>query len=221
MKSVLAHPICLPSLTPSSLYTKTKRDGLPELFKLKDRHGKELVLNPTHEESITHFFASQIKLSKKNLPLRLYQVTNKFRDEGRPKHGLIRCNEFLMKDLYCFDKTEDDLFKTYNLVTDAYNNFFDELQIPYLRVASTGGEIGGIGSHEYHFLSDIGDDLLFICNNCGYKQNRGMTIVNDVNECLHCKSKDVIKETSIEVKELFSSSNLYFYFLIVILIYAL
>lgn len=159
---------------------------LLQLFRLEDRKGGKFLLSPTHEEEITSLVGSIVK-SYKELPLRLYQICSwlcmlmtcldtdslarKYRDEPRPRQGLLRTREFLMKDLYTFDASIEEALKTYVTVRRAYSAFFDELKIPYLTAEASSGEIGGDLSHEYHFPSSKGEDDIISCDSCGYVAN--------------------------------------------------
>ena len=160
--------VSMPLQTMGSLWKKSGRfDSMgPELIKFRDRHSRSQVLSPTHEESITSLLATMPDISSKALPIKLYQTGTKFRDEMRPKFGLIRSNEFTMKDLYTFDKDVNDAEKTYEEVTQAYKNIFEKLGVPFVVVSGDTGQIGGSKSHEYHFPAPIGQDTLRICRVC-------------------------------------------------------
>lgn len=154
-----------PCLVPSALFKKTGRlDKLgQELFVLKDRKDHDYCLGPTHEEAVTQLVASLKTLPHTSLPLMLYQITPKFRDEARPKFGLLRGREFIMKDMYSFDKTVEEAASTYNLVCDAYVRILQQLEVPFVKVKASTGAMGGSYSHEFHFLNDIGEDRLHVC----------------------------------------------------------
>jgi prolyl-tRNA synthetase len=141
-----------------------------QLFRIKDRKSTRLLLSPTHEEEITTLVSSLVS-SHKQLPLRLYQTTRKFRDERRPRAGLLRGREFTMKDLYTFDLTPEASLETYAAVQGAYRNLFDELKLPYMVAEADSGTIGGTLSHEYHYPSLSGEDTVFSCNECPYSAN--------------------------------------------------
>ncbi|KAJ1675856.1 hypothetical protein EV182_000431 [Spiromyces aspiralis] len=139
--------------TPSDPVDILVRAGyIRQLFKLKDRKGSDLILAPTHEEEITALVASEIS-SYRQLPLRIYQITNKFRDELRPRAGLLRGREFLMKDMYSFDYSKEQALATYNELKQAYARIFDRISVPYAIAEADSGNIGGSYSHEFHFLS--------------------------------------------------------------------
>lgn len=215
METIPAQEILLPSLTRAHLLQKTGRLDTPELFKLKDRNDKEFVLSPTHEEAITNLLASENPIAVNRLPLRLYQISRKFRDEMRPKSGLIRSREFIMKDLYCFDNSAESSDKTYKEVLDCYNRFFKSLKVPFVVVKGETGDMGEGISHEFHFLTEAGDDHLLLCKDCG----SGVNLVQGEGEsnCEECKSLNVTKQRGIEVviacndEFLFEASLIYFY----------
>ncbi|KYG47166.1 hypothetical protein M433DRAFT_152581 [Acidomyces richmondensis BFW] len=141
-----------------------------ELFRFEDRKESKYLLSPTHEEEITMIVANTIH-SYKDLPLRLYQISRKYRDEARPRQGLLRGREFLMKDLYTFDLTEEKARETYETVKGAYSSILDELKLPYFVVGADSGNMGGKLSHEYQFSSSNGEDTIIKCENCGYAVN--------------------------------------------------
>jgi len=128
------------------------------------------LLSPTHEEEITSLVARTVR-SYKDLPLRLYQITPKYRDEARPRHGLLRGREFVMKDLYSFDITLEDALVTYDSVRAAYSNIFAEMKLPVLAAKASSGDMGGNLSHEYHLPSSLGEDHVASCDSCDYAIN--------------------------------------------------
>lgn len=171
MQQVGALKVSLSSLSSQALWEKTNRlEGYgPELFKFNDRKETGYILAPTHEEEITSIFSAH--LSYKNLPLRIYQIGRKYRDELRPRHGLLRSREFVMKDLYTFDADVESALQTYSEVRAAYSRLFDELRLPYLVAEASSGDIGGDLSHEYHLASSVGEDNVISCDNCSYVAN--------------------------------------------------
>lgn len=140
------------------------------MFKVKDRSGKNYVLAPTHEELFTILAKNKVK-SFKDLPFSIYQIQNKFRDESRPRYGLIRVKEFLMKDAYSFDKDELGLDMSYNNMFNAYKKIFARLGINYRVVKASTGSMGGILSEEFQAITDIGEDTLVFCEACEYASN--------------------------------------------------
>ncbi|KAF5233951.1 hypothetical protein FAUST_7860 [Fusarium austroamericanum] len=172
MHSVGASRLSLSTISSEELWRRSNRlDSVaPELFRLKDRKDTPLILSPTHEEEITTLVAGIVN-SYKDLPIRLYQITRKYRDERRPRHGLLRSREFLMKDLYTFDLTTSEAVETYRQVSGAYRAFFAELKLPYLIAEASSGDMGGDLSHEYHLPSAVGEDSVVSCDSCDYTAN--------------------------------------------------
>ncbi|KAL9056881.1 MAG: hypothetical protein Q9162_002652 [Coniocarpon cinnabarinum] len=171
MSGLGASKLCLSSLSSEGLWRRSGRlADESELLKVRTRAKDAFLLSPTHEEEITKLVASAIS-SPKDLPLRLYQVTRKYRDERRPRQGLLRTREFVMKDLYTFDMTEQTAFETYNTVKQAYTALFESFHVPYLIAEADTGNMGGSRSHEFHFPSPLGEDTLFHCNACSYIAN--------------------------------------------------
>ncbi|XP_013143882.1 PREDICTED: probable proline--tRNA ligase, mitochondrial [Papilio polytes] len=168
MEEIGAQRMSLPSLTASKLWEKTGRlqDVGVELLKVEDRHGKKYLLSPTHEEAMADLLADIGPLSYKQLPLLLYQISNKFRDEPRPKHGLLRSREFSMLDAYGAHTTPACASETYDRVTSAYRKLFDILQLPIHRVSAPSGAMGGTLSHEWQLPADAGEDILAVCHKC-------------------------------------------------------
>ena len=138
----------------------------PELMRFKDRHEREFCLGPTHEEIFTDLVRTEIK-SRKSLPLSLYQIQTKYRDELRPRFGLMRGREFIMKDAYSFDLDQNGLDESYKIMYDTYCRIFDRLGIDYKIVLADTGAIGGTGSHQFMAISDVGESNIVYCN-CGY-----------------------------------------------------
>ena len=159
------------------------------------------VLSPTHEEAATEILRSLPVTSDRDLPIKLYQIGTKFRDEMRPKFGLIRANEFTMKDLYTFDKDQESAEETYSQVTAAYHNIFSRLGVPWVRVAGEAGAMGGSVSHEYHFPAPIGQDTLLVCDTCGAGTNKELAA--DLACADTCCSRQVRERRGIEVGHTF------------------
>ncbi|XP_030850738.1 probable proline--tRNA ligase, mitochondrial [Strongylocentrotus purpuratus] len=174
MQKVGGQKIAMPGMTPSSLWKTSGRysDYGPELITLQDRHNVDYCLGPTHEEAVTDIVAGEKTLSHKRLPIKLYQITNKFRDEMRPRYGLLRGREFLMKDLYTFDSNLEGAEETYRSVCEAYQRIFSILDLPIVQAVGATGAIGGSSSHEFHLLSEIGEDHVYHCSRCGYAVNQ-------------------------------------------------
>ncbi|KAK4327228.1 hypothetical protein Pmani_002284 [Petrolisthes manimaculis] len=204
MISVGAQRLTLPLLTSADLWKITGRWNSTgqELLSLQDRHNREYVLSPTHEEAITSLLRDVYPLSFRQLPLKLYQITSKFRDEMKPRFGLIRCREFVMKDLYTFDESEAKAIETYSEICNAYDNIFQRIGVPYIKVAGDCGNIGGSFSHEYHYQAAIGEDTLLVCHGCQEATNIQL-LSDSVNAvCSKCGS-DMATITGIEVGHTF------------------
>ncbi|KAN0067644.1 hypothetical protein V8E54_014209 [Elaphomyces granulatus] len=171
MRSLGASKLSLSSISSQELWEKSGRlkEG-SEIFKFKDRKESRYLLAPTHEEEITALAAGLVK-SYRDLPLRVYQISRKYRDEPRPRQGLLRGREFIMKDLYTFDSSPREASETYESVRRAYSRLFDELRIPYLIAAADSGNMGGNLSHEFHFLSSKGEDTIVTCSHCDQVYN--------------------------------------------------
>ncbi|XP_063231825.1 probable proline--tRNA ligase, mitochondrial [Bacillus rossius redtenbacheri] len=202
MQSLGAQRVKLPFLTPGELWRRTGRweAAGPELFRVRDRHSRDYVLSPTHEEAVTELVAS-VQLSHRSLPLRLYQVTSKFRDEMKPRLGLLRSREFLMKDLYTFDASPESARRTYHDVCRAYDNIFTAVGIRYVRVEGEQGLMGGSLSHEYHYPAAVGEDELVLCPACSYAANA--QVGGGGARCPRCGHEGVSREPAIEVGHTF------------------
>ena len=176
MRSLGASKLSLSSLSSELLWDRSGRLATSsELFRFDDRRQTGWLLSPTHEEEITSL-VSQCARSYRDLPLRLYQISRKYRDELRPRHGLLRAREFLMKDLYTFDTNPDQALKTYEEVRTAYTNFFNELSMPYLVAKADSGNMGGSLSHEFHLPSAKGEDNILKCSCCQYTRNEELVV---------------------------------------------
>ena len=139
----------------------------PELMRLKDRHEREFCLGPTHEEIFTDLIRNVVK-SSKNLPINVYQIQTKYRDELRPRFGLMRGREFIMKDAYSFDKDVMGLDQSYNIMYETYSNIFSRFNLRYKAVLADTGAIGGTGSHQFMALSEVGESNILYCDSCSY-----------------------------------------------------
>jgi prolyl-tRNA synthetase len=138
-----------------------------QMFKLKDRHGREMGLGPTHEEVVTPLVSGEFS-SYRDLPVNLYQIEWKYRDEFRPRFGLLRGREFLMKDAYSFDRDDDGMRRSYEVMVDSYRRFFDRCGLDYRVVEADPGQIGGGVNHEFIAVSPVGEDLFVSCDRCDY-----------------------------------------------------
>ncbi len=161
--------IAMPIVQPSELWKETGRWEVygDEMFRVNDRHGREFCLGPTHEEMVTSIVRDEVR-SYKQLPLMLYQIQNKYRDEIRPRFGLMRGREFIMKDLYSFDKDEEGMRVSYKKMYDAYTNVFTRCGLTFRPVEADNGAIGGGGSHEFTVLADAGESSIAYCSECDY-----------------------------------------------------
>ena len=161
--------IAMPIVQPSELWKETGRWEVygDEMFRVNDRHGREFCLGPTHEEMVTSIVRDEVR-SYKQLPLMLYQIQNKYRDEIRPRFGLMRGREFIMKDLYSFDKDEEGMRVSYKKMYDAYTNIFTRCGLTFRPVEADNGAIGGGGSHEFTVLADAGESSIAYCEKCDY-----------------------------------------------------
>lgn len=178
MQSLGATKLALSSLSAQSLWEKSGRltNGVSELFRLTDRKEQGFLLCPTHEEEITSLVARNVT-SYRDTPLKLYQITRKYRDELRPRHGLLRGREFIMKDLYTFDVSVQAALESYEQVQVAYRNLFEELKLPILVAQASSGDMGGDLSHEYHLPTSLGEDNVVSCTSCDYVVNEELTEV--------------------------------------------
>jgi prolyl-tRNA synthetase len=167
-----AQEILMPALLPAELFKETGRYELygPTLFRVKDRKGAEMHLGPTHEEIVTDIARREIR-SFRDMPMNLYQIQSKYRDEPRPRGGLLRCREFLMKDAYSFDIDETTAMASYDKMEATYRRIFDRLGLKYRLVAADPGAIGGKKSAEFQVLADSGEDAIVACDKCDYAAN--------------------------------------------------
>ena len=167
-----AQEILMPMVQPAELWKESLRFDQygKELLKFKDRSDRDFVLGPTHEEIICEIFRSY-PISYKELPINLYQIQTKFRDEIRPRFGVMRCREFLMKDAYSFDIDEKGMEKSYENMKDAYINIFNDIGLDYRIVKADAGNIGGDVSEEFHIIADSGEDLLAISDSSDFAAN--------------------------------------------------
>ena len=172
MNSAGALELLMPAVQPFELWEESGRGpGYgPELLRFKDRHQRDFVIGPTHEEVITDVVRRDVK-SYRQLPIHLYQIQSKFRDEIRPRFGVMRGREFLMKDGYSFHTSFDDLKREYGNMYDTYSRIFSRLGLKFRAVAADTGSIGGTGSHEFHVLADSGEDDIAFCPNSDYAAN--------------------------------------------------
>lgn len=164
--------VLMPAIQPAELWQETGRWDVfgPQMLKIKDRHEHDFCFGPTHEEIITDIARKEIK-SYRQLPLNLYQIQTKFRDEIRPRFGVMRAREFIMKDAYSFHTDENSLMQTYQRMYETYSRIFTRLGLKFRAVAADTGAIGGSGSHEFHVLADSGEDAIAFCPDSDYAAN--------------------------------------------------
>ncbi|MGN9165768.1 proline--tRNA ligase [Tissierellaceae bacterium HCP3S3_D8] len=188
-----AQELLMSAIQPKELWEASGRwDNFgPEMWKLKDRNSREFCLGPTHEEYFTNLIKDEIK-SYKQLPLNLYQIQTKYRDEKRPRFGLMRGREFIMKDAYSFDTDHENMVKAYDIMWDAYDRVFTRLKLKYKVVQGDTGAMGGKVSHEFMAMSEAGEGLIAYCDHCDYAAtDEKAHVVYDVSE-------EVVDELSTE-----------------------
>ncbi|MEX2245384.1 MAG: proline--tRNA ligase [Dehalococcoidia bacterium] len=164
--------VVMPALQPAEMWEDSGRMRTmgDVLVKLKDRRDRDFVLGPTHEEVVVDLFKRQVQ-SYRDMPLMVYQIQTKFRDEARPRGGLMRVREFTMKDAYSFDTAWEGLDENYQAARDAYVRIFERCAVPAITVLADSGAIGGKESEEFVFLTESGEDTVLLCNRCGYGAN--------------------------------------------------
>ena len=162
--------LSMPKLLPEEVYATRMGAFGSSMFRLQDRNQKPMCLGPTHEEPFTLAVKENVS-SYKQLPITLYQIGEKFRDEVRPRFGLQRAKEFIMKDAYSFHADKASLDKTYDEIKDAYCKVFDRLHLDYVPVFADNGAMGGSGSQEFMVKSNVGEDEIAYCPNCNYAAN--------------------------------------------------
>ena len=190
-----AQEILMPIIQPAEIWQATGRWNVygEEMFKLKDRHGRDYCLAPTHEEMVTTLIQMDTN-SYKKLPVSVYQIQNKYRDEKRPRFGLMRSREFIMKDGYTFDADEEGMNKQYELMYDAYTRIFTRCGLKFRPVIADSGAIGGNASHEFEVLADSGEADIVYCKDCDYAANieavKPNTLTSDVK---NDKEKEIVQ----------------------------
>lgn len=178
MDGIGGDEICMPVVHPAEIWQETGRwyDIDDSMARFKDRNGRDMVLAMTHEEVVA-FLASKEIETYKQLPKLVYQIYTKFRDEPRSRGGLIRVREFTMKDSYSLDTDAEGLFKQYKAHYDAYFRMYARAGLPVISVLSDTGMMGGSMAHEYMYVTDIGEDTLFLCEGCGYRANKEVAVI--------------------------------------------
>uniref|UniRef100_A0A1B0DGL6 Probable proline--tRNA ligase, mitochondrial n=1 Tax=Phlebotomus papatasi TaxID=29031 RepID=A0A1B0DGL6_PHLPP len=213
MREIDAQRLTLPILTSGELWKKSGRLGSApnrEIMTTVDRHENLQILSPTNEESITSLMASLSPISYKQLPLRFYQIGTKFRDEMKPRFGLIRTKEFIMKDLYTFDGNETNALDTYHEICGAYEKMLRFIGLTtFAKVEGDAGLMGGNLSHEYHLPAAVGDDTLVTCEKCGHAANLEAIPEAKRKNCGKCGSDSLKISEGIEVAHTFLLGDKY------------
>ena len=208
MNAIGAQELFLPCLQPIDLWKKTGRDQtLNEvMIRFEDKRGKAMCLGPTHEEVITELVKDHVQ-SYRQLPLVLYQIQTKFRDEARPRFGLVRGCEFIMKDAYSFDRDQEGLERNYRLMFEAYKKIFGRCGLPTAVIEADSGAMGGDVSHEYMVPAVIGEDAVLSCSSCGHYA--GTDEQKEGAMCPQCKKGKLKKEVAIEIGHIFQLGTKY------------
>jgi len=198
----------LPMVTPLSLWEETERADKfgKELLRFKDRHENSFVLSPTNEEAMVNLVRQTVK-SYKQLPLNVYQINWKFRDEVRPRFGLMRGREFLMKDAYSFHATTEDMQREFALMEETYKKIFRRLGLAFRVVEADSGAIGGAGSKEFMILADSGEDSIMVCDSCDFGANVEV-LSEDEKVCPKCGGK-LSQTKGIEAGHIFQLGTVY------------
>ena len=194
MERAGSQELLMPALIPEDVYVASgRRDNFgSSMFSLKDRFSKNYVLGPTHEELFAMAAGMKIR-SYKDMPFNLYQFQTKYRDEARPRYGLIRVREFIMKDAYSFDKDEEGMNVAYDKMFEAYKRSFDRMHVDYKIVRADTGVMGGLLSEEFQAVTDIGEDVLVLCDNCNFSSNL---------EVAQCKDEGIDSDEAHLTKEM-------------------
>jgi len=199
MNRIGSQEVLLPALQPAELWKASGRweEYGPEMMRLEDRGGRDFCLGPTHEELITDLVMKEVR-SYRQLPVSLYQIQVKFRDEIRPRFGLLRGREFLMKDAYSFHATEEDLQKTYEDMSTAYSRIIERCGLKYRIVEAASGLIGGNVSQEFMVLADAGEDIILYCDDCPYSASQEMARGQDESSEGEARKPEASKARKVE-----------------------
>ncbi|MDP8266098.1 MAG: proline--tRNA ligase [Candidatus Aceula meridiana] len=208
MNAIGARELFLTCLQPMDLWKKTGRDETLKdvMIRFEDKKGRQMCLGPTHEEAITDLVKNHIQ-SYKQLPLVLYQIQTKFRDEMRPRFGIVRACEFIMKDAYSFDRDKEGLEKNYQLMYSAYQKIFARCGLDVVIVGADSGAMGGDISHEYMVPAEIGEDEVLVCPACGHAL--GISEAKEGQACPKCKKEKLKKKPAIEIGHIFQLGTKY------------
>ncbi len=198
----------LPIVTPITLWEETERADKfgKELLRFKDRHENSFVLSPTNEEAMVNLVRQTVK-SYRQLPVNMYQINWKFRDEVRPRFGLMRAREFLMKDAYSFHSSTEDMIREFNLMEETYKKIFKRLGLDFRVVEADSGAIGGSGSKEFMILADSGEDTIMVCSSCEFGANIEVLDENQ-KSCPKCEG-ELTKTKGIEAGHIFQLGTTY------------
>jgi len=209
MNAIGARELLLPVLHPLELWKQTGRDEtLKEvMIKFKDNRGRDMCLGPTHEEVITDLVKGFVQ-SYRQLPLVLYQIQTKFRDELRTRFGIVRACEFIMKDAYSFDRNKEGLEKNYQLMYGAYKNIFQRLGLEVVIIEADSGAMGGDVSHEFMVPAPIGEDNVILCSKCDF-QGAVTDAQHKGKSCPKCKKGKLKKHVAIELGHIFQLGTKY------------
>ncbi len=207
MRAAGALELLLPCLQPKEIWKQTGRDATMKdvMICFSDHRGRELCLGPTHEEVITVLVKNYVQ-SYRQLPISLYQIQTKFRDELRPRFGVVRACEFIMKDAYSFDRDSAGLKKNYQLMYDAYQRIFKRCGLDVVIVAAESGAMGGDVSHEFLVPAPIGEDEVVTCSHCGFAA--GVASIK-TEACPQCREKGLKKKQAIELGHVFQLGTKY------------
>jgi prolyl-tRNA synthetase len=204
MEKIGAQEMLLPVIQSSDIWKESERwyDYGPEMMKFEDRHGREFALGPTHEEMITSTIKNELN-SYKQLPMNLYQITTKYRDEIRPRFGVLRAREFIMKDGYSFHKTDESLDETYKDYYSAYEKILNRMNAKYVVVEADNGAMGGNESHEFQILAENGESVIAYCDECGYSATIEKATSNETfsYEEEELKDKEVVDTPNVRTIE--------------------
>lgn len=205
MEAVGGQEVLMPALIPKAPWETTKRwDSIDVLYKLTGAGDKEFALGPTHEEVVTPLVQAFVK-SYKELPVAVYQIQDKFRNEARAKSGLLRGREFSMKDMYSFHTSSEDLEQYYDKVALQYTHLFQRMGLDAIKTEASGGVFSKY-SHEYQVATPFGEDLIYVCDACRWSVNREIAEVKDGDACPKCSGK-IVETKAIEVGNIFKLST--------------
>ncbi len=211
MDAAGAQELFLPCLQPIDLWEKTGRAQVLKdiMIRFKDNRGRDLCLGPTHEEVITELVRNHVQ-SYRQLPVTLYQIQTKFRDEVRTRFGIVRACEFIMKDAYSFDRDEKGLKKNYQLMYEAYKKIFSRCGLKFLIVEADSGAMGGDVSHEFLVPAPIGEDEILQCDACGFVKGKFDPSAEKKKEmCSQCKQSELKRQVAIELGHVFQLGTKY------------